>query len=72
MSSLFLTYGEADRIKAKYPGRIPIFITKSSYVSKLSPVPLILSTLSISIIFAKVGSEEHTILNFSNSSVSVI
>ena len=39
MSSLFLTYGEADRIKAKYPGRIPIFITKSSNTRDIPDIP---------------------------------
>jgi GABA(A) receptor-associated protein len=30
MERLFLTYGEADKLRAKYPGKIPIFVTRSS------------------------------------------
>jgi GABA(A) receptor-associated protein len=26
---LFLTYGEADKLRAKYPGKIPIFVTRA-------------------------------------------
>jgi GABA(A) receptor-associated protein len=29
MERLFLTYGEVDRLREKYPGRIPIFVTKA-------------------------------------------
>ncbi len=30
MDKLTLSYGEADRIRAKYPGRIPIFVIKAN------------------------------------------
>ena len=29
MERLFLTFGEIDKLKEKYPGKIPIFVTKS-------------------------------------------
>ena len=39
MERLFLTYGEIDRLKEKYPGKIPIFITKSSSARDIPDVP---------------------------------
>lgn len=39
MERLFFIYGEADKIKAKYPGKLPIFITKSSNAKDIPDLP---------------------------------
>lgn len=39
MEMLTLSYGEADKIKAKYPGRIPIFVTKANKSSDIPDIP---------------------------------
>ena len=39
MEKLTLSYGEADRIKAKYPGRIPIFVTKANKSGDIPDIP---------------------------------
>jgi len=36
---LFLTYGEADKIRAKYPGKIPIFVTRASSARDMPDLP---------------------------------
>ncbi len=36
---LFLTYGEADKLRAKYPGRIPIFVTRASTARDIPDLP---------------------------------
>lgn len=39
MERLFLTFGEADTLKAKYPGKIPIFVTKSLNAKDVPDLP---------------------------------
>ena len=39
MERLFLTYGEADMLKAKHPGKLPIFVTKASSARDLPDLP---------------------------------
>lgn len=39
MERLFLTYGEADALKAKYPGKVPIFVTRASNARDIPDIP---------------------------------
>ncbi len=39
MEQLSLAIGEIDKIKEKYPGRIPIFVTKASNVKDIPDIP---------------------------------
>lgn len=39
MDRLSLPYGEADRIKAKYPGKIPVFVTRASSAKDIPDIP---------------------------------
>ena len=39
MERLFLNYGEAEKIKEKYPGRIPIFVTKATRAADIPDLP---------------------------------
>ena len=39
MERLFLTFGEIDRLKEKYPGRIPIFVTKGQGARDIPDIP---------------------------------
>ena len=39
MERLFLTFGEIDRLKEKYPGKIPIFVTKASGARDIPDIP---------------------------------
>lgn len=39
MERLFLTYGEADTLKAKYPGKVPIFVTRASSARDIPDLP---------------------------------
>lgn len=39
MERLFLTYGEIDKLKAKYPGKIPIFVTKAPSARDIPDLP---------------------------------
>lgn len=39
MERLFLTFGEADKIKAKYPGKVPIFVTKALNAGDIPDLP---------------------------------
>ena len=39
MERLFLTYGEADILKLKHPGKIPIFVTRASNARDLPDLP---------------------------------
>jgi GABA(A) receptor-associated protein len=39
MERLFLTFGEIDKLKEKYPGKIPIFVTKSSSARDIPDIP---------------------------------
>ena len=52
MERLFLTHGEIDRLKDKYPGRIPIFVTKAPNARDIPDIPkhrfLVPSNLSLS------------------------
>lgn len=52
MERLFLAVGEIDRLKEKYPGRIPIFVTKAQGARDIPDIPkhrfLAPSTLSLS------------------------
>jgi GABA(A) receptor-associated protein len=36
---LFLNYGEADKLRAKYPGKIPIFVTRASSARDIPDLP---------------------------------
>ena len=36
---LFLNYGEADKLRAKYPGKIPIFVARSSSARDIPDLP---------------------------------
>lgn len=36
---LFLTYGEADKLRAKYPGKIPIFVTRGTTSNDIPDLP---------------------------------
>lgn len=36
---LFLTYGEVDKIRAKYPGKVPIFVTRASSARDIPDLP---------------------------------
>jgi GABA(A) receptor-associated protein len=36
---LFLTYGEADRLKARFPGKVPIFVTRASTANDIPDLP---------------------------------
>jgi GABA(A) receptor-associated protein len=36
---LFLTYGEADRLRAKFPGKIPIFVTRGTTSRDIPDLP---------------------------------
>jgi len=36
---LFLNYGEADKLRAKYPGKVPIFVTKSTNTRDIPDIP---------------------------------
>lgn len=36
---LFLTYGEADRLRAKFPGKVPIFVTKANSAKDIPDLP---------------------------------
>ena len=52
MERLFLTHGEVDRLKVKYPDRIPIFVTKGQDAGDIPDIPkhkfLVTSNLSLS------------------------
>jgi GABA(A) receptor-associated protein len=39
MERLFLTYGEIDKLKAKYPGKVPIFVTKANNANDIPDLP---------------------------------
>ena len=39
MERLFLTYGEIDKLKAKYPGKVPIFVTKANNARDIPDIP---------------------------------
>lgn len=39
MERLFLTYGEIDKLKAKYPGKVPIFVTKAHKANDIPDLP---------------------------------
>jgi GABA(A) receptor-associated protein len=39
MDRLSLQYGEADRIRAKYPGKLPIFVTRASSAKDIPDIP---------------------------------
>lgn len=39
MERLFLTYGEIDNLKAKYPGKIPIFVTRAPTARDIPDLP---------------------------------
>jgi GABA(A) receptor-associated protein len=51
MERLFLTFGEVDRLKEKYPGRIPVFVIKGHGARDIPDIPkhkyLVPSNLSI-------------------------
>lgn len=36
---LFLTYGEADRLRARFPGKIPIFVTRATNTRDIPDLP---------------------------------
>jgi len=52
MERMFLTYGEIDRIKKKYPGKLPVFVTKSLSARDIPDLPkhkfLVPNNISIS------------------------
>ena len=39
MERLFLTFGEVDKLRAKFPGKIPIFVTRASNARDLPDLP---------------------------------
>ncbi len=39
MERLFLTYGEIDRLKEKFPGKIPVFVTKAPNARDIPDIP---------------------------------
>jgi GABA(A) receptor-associated protein len=39
MERLFLTYGEVDALRQKYPGKIPIFVTRATNAKDLPDLP---------------------------------
>jgi len=39
MERLYLLNGEIDKIRAKYPGKIPVFVTKSSNSNDIPDLP---------------------------------
>ncbi len=39
MDRLSLHYGEIDKIKAKYPGKIPIFVTRAPNAKDIPDIP---------------------------------
>lgn len=39
MERLFLTYGEVDKLKEKYPGKIPVFVTKAPNARDIPDLP---------------------------------
>lgn len=51
MERLFLTHGEINKIKEKYPGKIPVFVTRSLNDHDIPDIPrhrfLVPNTLSI-------------------------
>ncbi len=39
MERLFLTHGEIDKLKSKYPGKIPIFVTRAHNAKDIPDLP---------------------------------
>jgi GABA(A) receptor-associated protein len=39
MERLFLTFGEVDKLKQKYPGKIPIIVSRSSNAQDVPDLP---------------------------------
>lgn len=39
MERLSLAYGEIDKLRAKYPGKVPIFVTKANNARDIPDIP---------------------------------